>query len=196
MLIEKALELDNVELKLSSTVSDVSFSPASVTLCNGNVVRGDVVIGADGIKSVIRQRLLDEKATNSISTGDAAYRMIIPRSVMESDPELKELILEPEATRWLGPYRHVIAYPVRNHELYNVVMLHPDRHGVEESWTTKGTKRNMIDDYRGWDQRITKLINLVPDDEVLEWKLCLHAPLKTWIRGSVALIGDVIQCCE
>ncbi|RJE18467.1 salicylate hydroxylase [Aspergillus sclerotialis] len=190
VLIEKALELDNVELRLNSTVNDVSFSPASVTLCNGTVVRGDVVIGADGIKSVVRQRLLNETSINSISTGDAAYRMMLPRSVMESDPELKELILEPEATRWLGPYRHVIAYPVRNHELYNVVMLHPDRHGVEESWTTKGTKQNMIDDYRGWDPRITKLINLVPDDEVLEWKLCLHAPLKTWIRGSVALIGD------
>ena len=190
VLIEKALELDNVELRLNSTVTDVSFNPASVTLSNGSVVRGDVVIGADGIKSVIRQRLLNESYINSVSTGDAAYRIILPRSVMEGDPELKELISEPEVTRWIGPSRHVVAYPIRNYELYNVVMIHPDRYGVEESWTTKGTKQNMIDDYRGWDRRITKLIDLVPDDEVLEWKLCLHAPLKTWTRGPVALIGD------
>lgn len=189
-LIDKALELDNVELRVNSTVTDVSFTPASVTLSDGTAVHGDVVIGADGIKSVIRGCLLNESSANSISTGDAAYRIMLPRSVMESDPELKELISEPQATRWLGPHRHIIAYPVRNHELYNVVMLHPDRYGVEESWTTKGSKQKMIDDYRGWDRRIIKLINLVPDDEILEWKLCLHAPLRTWIRGSVALIGD------
>ena len=102
----------------------------------------------------------------------------------------KELINEPQATRWLGPSRHVIAYPVRKHELFNVVLLHPDRHGVEESWTMRGSKEEMKNDYLGWDRRVTKLIDLAPDDEVLEWKLCLHSPLKTWIRGSVALIGD------
>lgn len=189
-LIEKALELNNVELRLNSTVTNVRFSPESVTLSNGTVVHGDVVIGADGIKSAIRSRLLNDSSDNSISTGDAAYRIMLPRSLMESDPELKELVDQPQATRWLGPERHIIAYPVRKHELYNVVMLHPDRHGVEESWTTKGSKQDMVDDYQGWDRRITKLIDLVRDDEVLEWKLCLHAPIRTWVRGSVALIGD------
>ncbi|KAJ5650730.1 Monooxygenase FAD-binding [Penicillium longicatenatum] len=189
-LIEKALELKNVELRENSIVTSVEFSPASVTLANGTVVRGDVVIGADGIKSTIRSHLLNDTAIKAIPTGDAAYRIMLPRSVMEADPELKELIDEPQATRWLGPSRHIIAYPVRNHELYNVVLLHPDRQEVEESWTTKGSKQAMVDNYQGWDQKVRKLIDLVDDDEVLEWKLCLHRPLKTWIRESVALIGD------
>ncbi|KAJ5928165.1 Monooxygenase FAD-binding [Penicillium verhagenii] len=189
-LIDKALELKNVELRVDSIVTSVEFSPASVTLANGTVVRGDIVIGADGIKSTIRGHLLDDSSIKAIPTGDAAYRIMLPRSVMEADPELKQLIDEPQATRWLGPSRHIIAYPVRNHELYNVVLLHPDRQEVEESWTTKGSKQAMIDNYRGWDQTVRKLIDLVDDDEVLEWKLCLHSPLKTWIRESVALIGD------
>ncbi|KAJ5669509.1 Monooxygenase FAD-binding [Penicillium macrosclerotiorum] len=189
-LIDRALALDNVELRVNSTVTNVEFSPATVTLANGTVVRGDVVIGADGIKSTIRGHLLDDASLKAIPTGDAAYRIVLPRSVMEQDPELKELIDEPQATRWLGPSRHIIAYPVRNHELYNVVLLHPDRQEVEESWTTKGSKQAMVDHYQGWDQKVRKLIDLVDADEVLEWKLCLHRPLKTWIRGSVALIGD------
>ncbi|PTU24397.1 hypothetical protein P175DRAFT_0506058 [Aspergillus ochraceoroseus IBT 24754] len=189
-LIERALTLKNVELHVDSHVTDVDFSSASVALTNGTVVQGDIVIAADGIKSRIRDHLLGKDASKPIATGDAAYRIILPRSIMEQDPELKKLISEPEATRWLGPDRHLMAYPIRNHELYNVVLLHPDRHGIEESWTTKGSKKRMIDDYKGWDPIVTKLINLVPDDEVLEWKLCSHAPLKTWIRGSVALIGD------
>lgn len=189
-LIEKALELDSVELRENCTVTDVQFSQASVKLSQGDIVRGDVVIAADGIKSVIRSRLLGDSSDNSISTGDAAYRILLPRSAMESDPELEELVDEPQATRWLGPSRHIIAYPIRGHELYNVVMLHPDRNGVEESWTTKGSKQNMLDDYRGWDRRVTKLIDLVRENEVLEWKLCLHAPLPTWTRDRVALMGD------
>ncbi|UDD55616.1 hypothetical protein AFCA_003217 [Aspergillus flavus] len=190
-LIEQALALPNVELRVNSTVTDVQFDPASVTLADDTVVQGDVVIAADGIKSTIRGHLLGEDSpSKAIPTGDAAYRIMLPRSVMEKDPELKELVDEPQATRWLGPDRHIIAYPVRKHELFNVVLLHPDGHGVEESWTTKGSKQEMADNYRGWDRRVRKLIDMVAEDEVLEWKLCLHSPLKTWIKGSVALIGD------
>ncbi|RAK97691.1 putative salicylate hydroxylase [Aspergillus ibericus CBS 121593] len=189
-LIERTLTLSNVELRVNSPVAEVQFDPAAVVLANGNVVEGDIVIAADGIKSALRDQLLDESSVKAIPTGDAAYRIMLPRSALESDPELKTLVDEPQATRWLGPGRHIIAYPVRNHDMYNVVLLHPDRHGVEESWTTKGSKQAMAENYKGWDRRVTKLIDLVPDDDVLEWKLCLHAPLRTWVRGSVALIGD------
>ncbi|KAJ6070103.1 hypothetical protein N7499_011990 [Penicillium canescens] len=189
-IIDRALALPNVELRVNSPVTDVQFDPASVTLANGTVVRGDIVVGADGIKSTIRSRLLEDSSLKAIPTGDAAYRIMLPREIMEKDPELKELIDQPEATRWLGPSRHIIAYPVRNHQLYNVVLLHPDEQGSEESWTTKGSKQAMVDNYNGWDSKVRKLIDLVDDNEVLEWKLCLHRPLRTWIRGSVALIGD------
>ena len=189
-IIDRALALPNVELRENSPVADVRFSPASVTLANGDIFRGDVVIGADGIKSIIRSHLLEDSTIKAVATGDAAYRIMLPREIMEKDPELKELIDVPQATRWLGPSRHIIAYPVRKHELYNVVLLHPDGHGVEESWTTKGSKQEMVDNYDGWDSKVRKLIDLVDDNEVLEWKLCLHHPLRTWIRGSVALIGD------
>ena len=189
-LIDRALALDNVHLRENSVVTDVTFNPASVKLANGTVLPGDVVIGADGIKSTIRGQLLEDSSIKAIATGDAAYRIMLPRSVMEADPELKELIDEPQATRWLGPSRHIVAYPVRNHDLYNVVLLHPDRQEAEESWTTKGSKQAMVDNYNGWDPKIRKIIDLVKDDEVLEWKLCLHRPLKTWTRESVALIGD------
>ncbi|KAL4953288.1 hypothetical protein BDW69DRAFT_7054 [Aspergillus filifer] len=189
-LIEKALELPNVELRTNSHVTNVDFDSTSVELANGSVVKADIIVAGDGIKSVIRDQLLGENASQPMATGDAAYRIMLPRSMMESDPELKKLVDSPEATRWLGPGRHLIAYPVRNFELFNIVLLHPDRHGIQESWTTRGSKKRMIDDYEGWDPVVNKLIDLVPDDEVLEWKLCLHPPLKTWIKNSVAMIGD------
>lgn len=107
-----------------------------------------------------------------------------------SCPGLQELIDAPRATRRIGPGRHIVGYPVRNGELYNVVPLHPDRGSVEESWTTREPRQDMIDDYAGWEERITQILSHVDEDEVLEWKLNLYAPLKTWTRGSVALLGD------
>lgn len=189
-LLERALSLPSVELRENSPVVGVQFHPASVTLANGDVVHGDVVIGADGIKSTIRNHVLEDSTVKAVATGDAAYRITLGRDAMQQDPELRQLIDKPQATRWIGPSRHVIAYPVRNHELYNIVLLHPDQFGVEESWTTKGSKQAIVDNYAGWDSKVRKLIDLVNDDEISEWKLCLYHPLRAWIRGSVALLGD------
>ncbi|PKY03224.1 salicylate hydroxylase [Aspergillus campestris IBT 28561] len=189
-LADSALALPNVELRINSTVSGVTFSPVSVSLTTGTVITGDVVIAADGIKSTVRGHLLGDGSSSPIPTGDAAYRITLPRSTMERDPDLKRLIDEPAATRWIGPARHIVAYPLRKHELFNVVLVHPDRRGVGECWTTRSPKQSMVDDYCGWDPVVTKLIGLVSEEEVPEWKLCLHRPLKTWTRGCVALMGD------
>ncbi|KAL1966957.1 hypothetical protein VTN77DRAFT_3701 [Rasamsonia byssochlamydoides] len=189
-IVDRALDLENVELRVNSMVTDVRFDTTEVVLADGTVISGDVVIAADGIKSVIRGKLLDDNTVKPAATGDAAYRIILPRSKMLSNPELKQLIDTPKATRWVGPARHIVAYPVRNHQLYNVVLLHPDRGTVDESWTTRGSKQTMIDDYAGWDERVRQIVGMVEEDEVLEWKLCLYPPLKTWTRGSVVLLGD------
>ncbi|KAL1981680.1 hypothetical protein VTN96DRAFT_2343 [Rasamsonia emersonii] len=189
-ILDRALALENVELRVNSTVTDIRFDTTEVVLADGTVIAGDVVIAADGIKSTIRGKLLNDTTVKPTATGDAAYRIILPRSKMLANPELRQLIDQPKATRWIGPGRHIIAYPVRSHELYNVVLLHPDRGTVDESWTTRGSKQNMIDDYAGWDEKVRQIVGMVEEDEVLEWKLCLYPPLKTWTRGSVALLGD------
>ncbi|KAI5297108.1 hypothetical protein KEM56_005083 [Ascosphaera pollenicola] len=48
----------------------------------------------------------------------------------------------------------------------------------------------MIKDYEGWDPVIRKMIDRAPSEEILEWKLCMHKPLSTWVRGKGALMGD------
>ncbi|KOC16435.1 putative salicylate hydroxylase [Aspergillus flavus AF70] len=190
-LITKALALENVRLKVNSRVTGIkSYHPAAVALMDGTVVTGDVVVAADGIKSVLRGEMLGSLAMQPIPTGDAAYRIMLSREVMEQDPELKALLDSPSATRWIGPHRHVIAYPVRNHDLLNIVLLHPDDHEAEESWTTTASKQTMLRQYHGWDPRLLKLLDLVKEDEVLEWKLCSYPSLNLWTKGHIALLGD------
>ncbi|EEA28401.1 salicylate hydroxylase, putative [Talaromyces marneffei ATCC 18224] len=189
-LIDKALSLPNVKLLVNSHVVDVDFEKTEVVLADGTAIRGDVVLAADGIKSNIRPKLLEDNTMKIEATGDAAYRIILSREEMLSHPLLKEMIDQSRATRWIGPNRHIVAYPLRNHELFNVVLLHPDRGTVDDAWTIQGSKQDMIDDYAGWDNRITQIIANVQDDAIMEWKLNLYPTLRTWVKKSVALLGD------
>ena len=110
---------------------------------------------------------------------------------METDPELKKLIDEPVITRWIAHRRHIISYPINNRETYNISTAHPDEHlGTEESWTSKGSKEAMLNMWHDYCPRVQKMLHLVQADEILEWKLRVHAPLKTWIEGRVFLLGD------
>lgn len=189
-LLEKALALPNVKLQVSTKVETVQFSPPAVELADGTVVRPDVVLAADGIKSTIRGKILGDDKDVAIPTGDAVFRVVLSREMMSKYPDLLPYIEEKKAIRWVGPGRHIIAYPVRNHELYNMALAHPDRGRVDEGWTTVSSKKTLLSEYEGWDPKLIKMLHLVPEGDVLEWKLCMHMPLLRWVQGSCALLGD------
>jgi salicylate hydroxylase len=189
-LLDRALEMENFKLRLNSTVVGVNLANATAVLSTGETVEGDVLLGADGIKSLVRKQLLGDDTDAATPTGDAVYRIMLKRDQMLQDHQLRPFIEERKAFRWVGPGGHVVAYPVRDHKLYNVVLAHPDRGGLEESWTKSGSKKDLLKEYEGWDPRLVKMIDLVDDGEVLEWKLCSHPPLETWVSGRVALLGD------
>ncbi|KAK7687183.1 hypothetical protein QCA50_009687 [Cerrena zonata] len=186
----------NVTLKLRSTVIAVNPEPPSasnpkgpsVTLSNGQVIHGDLIIGADGVKSYIQQVVLG-KANRARPTGDAAYRAIVPASELMKDPDLRPLIENPEMTGWMGPRRHVMAYCIRAKKEYNIVLLHPDDNSVE-SWTAEGSADKMRADFADFEPRVQKLLNMV--QSTLKWRLMDRQPLETWVHssGRVVLLGD------
>ncbi|KAI5793078.1 putative salicylate hydroxylase [Geopyxis carbonaria] len=172
---------------------DEGFAPF-VKLAGGEVVEGDVVIAADGIRSTVREQMAKKHnhENRTIPTGDAAYRVIIKEEDMAGDEEALRLLKTDVGIRWMGPGRHIMAYPVKANTVYNMVLLHPERasDSKEESWTLKGSKAEMLAHFAGWNPTVTKLLNYVPAGDVLEWTLYSHAPLPTWVEGRVALIGD------
>lgn len=151
--------------------------------------QGDVVVGADGIRSAVRGHVAahDERLT---PTGDAAYRMLIPREKLASHDKLLRLIDQNVAVRWIGPGGHVIGYPIRHHSAYNLVILHPANDGRQGVWTVKRDKAHVVDFCRGWSPSVQELLSCVPDGEVTEWMLYSHPPLRHWARDRVVLIGD------
>ena len=117
MLLRLARAAPNVTLRLGATVIGVDPDPASavggpsVTLASGEVVRGDLIVGADGVKSML-QAAVTGKSSAPRATGDAAYRAIIPTDVMLRDPELRPFVETPEMTAWMAPGRHLMAYNI------------------------------------------------------------------------------------
>jgi salicylate hydroxylase len=154
----------------------------------------DLLIGADGIKSLLRSHVLgSSSADRPRPTGDAAYRAVIPASLLREHDDLRPLLETPEMTSWMGPRRHIMGYCIRNREEYNLVMVHPDSSKAdseEESWTLEGSAEKMREAFADFEPRIQKLLSFIPS--TLKWKLVEREPLERWVdhSGRVVLMGD------
>lgn len=159
------------------------------------LVECDVLLAADGVKSVVRDQLLRLKNIDAkiIDTGQAAYRIMLNREDMQNDPELLELINKESVTRWIGEKRHIIAYPVSNKNIYNLSTVQPDQNfaaAPSATYTTKGSKPQMMEVFGDFCPMVKRMLDLVPDGEVCEWKLRVHEPLPFWVYEQTALVGD------
>ncbi|KAI0111913.1 FAD/NAD(P)-binding domain-containing protein [Daldinia grandis] len=201
-LYEECKKEPSIKFHFSSSLADItSFGPGKTVFTvqprNGDPyeVETDILLGADGIKSAVRSALL---RTLNLSgdvedTGQAAYRIMLTRSQMEHDPELLELLDADVALRWIGEKRHIVAYPISNKTIYNLSTCQPDVNFAEApsiTYTTRGSKSAMLDVYSDFHPIVQKMLNMVPEGEVCEWRLRSHSALDTWILGSVALVGD------
>ncbi|KAB8336974.1 hypothetical protein FH972_021278 [Carpinus fangiana] len=166
---------------------DESLQPCTIT--------ADIFLACDGVKSIARASLLNalNYSAHAQDTGQAAYRIMLTREQMSQDPELLELLDGNRFTRWIGPKRHIIAYPVSGKSIYNISTLQPDTSfaaAPSATYTTKGSKSAMMDVYGDFCPKVQRMLNLVPQNEVCEWKLRVHARLPTWVYGNLALVGD------
>lgn len=190
-----------VHFKLGSTISDVKFGPkptfrvAQVGVDESYNVECDILFGADGVKSNTRVAMLKELGLSGSArdSGQAAYRIMLTRDQMKDDPELLKLIESDTVTRWIGEKKHIIAYPIHNKTIYNLSTAQPDVNfagAPDAQYTTKGSKSAMLEVYGDFCPMIHRMLNLVPEGEVVEWKLRVHDPLETWVHGNTALVGD------
>lgn len=191
-----------ITIHFSSTISEISeFTGPSITFTitprNNTPYQStaNILIAADGIKSTTRQKMLQTLNIKAEvqDTNQAAYRILLRREELQHDPELLELIDNDKVTRWIGEKRHIIAYPISSKTMYNISTVQPDTNFAatpSATYTTKGSKSDMLSVFSDFCPKIQRMLNLVPEGEVCEWKLRVHAPLPAWTHGSVVLIGD------
>lgn len=193
----KAVIGAGIDLRMGNLVVNVDETfEARIQLANGDWIEGDVLVAADGIKSKIRGQMTSRfaEASRPASTGDAAYRLLIPRNRLQHDQYSLSLLENDVATRWLGPHGHIMAYPIKRNTMYNMVLVHPEIGLLDvehsESWTRKGNKYEMMGFYKSWCPEVRRLLSFVPDEEVIEWSLNSHPPLRSWLENKTVLIGD------
>jgi salicylate hydroxylase len=147
---------------------------------NGGSAEGDVLIGADGIHSVVRRQLWGEGAARF--TGLLAWRGVIPMA------KLPRHMDRPVGSNWVGPGRHVVHYPLRRGELMNFVGVVEGVDWQVESWTAQGTHAELHRDFAGWHPDIHAMIEVI--DTPFRWAFLARDPLPVWGQGRVSLLGD------
>ncbi|KAI6429285.1 hypothetical protein MCOR22_010325 [Pyricularia oryzae] len=184
----RALEL-GVEVRLDSLVVAYRPDDAAVELSNGEVVRGDLIVAADGVKSIARNTLQPAQTDEPCFTGFAAYRATVDAEKIASDPEIAWILEKPALNIWIGENRHVMSYTISAGKSFNMVLSHVD-HSDPSTWKAETAVADVNREFAGWDPRLTKIISLITS--CIKWPLTNGRKLRSWVsRGSrLVILGD------
>jgi len=156
-----------------------------VVFDGGPPVQTELLVGADGIKSVVRQHVIGVDAPNF--TGQVAWRCIVP--IERIAPELRTDIV---STIWCGPHNHAVMYYLRGGRVLNFVGC-VERADEEESWTAKRPWEELDADYSGWHPMVRAVIDTVDRDQCFRWALNNRVPSLVWSRGHCTMLGDAVH---
>jgi salicylate hydroxylase len=148
-------------------------------------VRGDLLIGADGVKSAIREQIVG--VDRAAYTGDAAWRLTVPTDQLP--PDLMGHVM----SVWMGPGRHAVCYYLRGGALLNFVGLVETDEVSEESWTAKFPWEKLKSDFAGWHEDIQAVIDKADRAMCFRWSLFYRPPVRGWSTGRVTMLGDAVH---
>lgn len=166
---------------LNTGAAVVATEGTTAILHDGRRVAGDAIIGADGLKSVVRQRF---EPVAAHFTGHVAWRGLAP-----VDAGLADLIDPPGVH--IGPGRMVTRYPVRGGALLNMVFFARQDGWTEDGWQIPATVEDLRETFTGWCEEVQRMIAAAGQGPLFKWAINARAALPDWtVDGNVALLGD------
>lgn len=183
VLLDAAQSTKNISLTTSAGISAFTQSSDAVQLeTEQGSYSGDVLIGADGIHSKVREVLWGSEAPRF--TGNVAWRCLVPTD------RLPKNLVRPMSTAWWGPGKHFVHYYVRGGQFVNCVCV-VEKDGWEvESWITPGDIDELRSDFAGWHASIQQLLDQADGDSLFKWALFDRDPMTIWGKERVSLLGD------
>ena len=177
----------NIELITNTRVSTLleENNGTGLVIHNGNtelIHHADVVIGADGIHSVVRKELWGAEVPRF--TGNIAWRALVPVQNLPKD------LIPPVSGVWWGPGKHFVHYYVSGGKFVNCVCV-VEKEGWEiEGWQEPGEYAELKADFAGWHTNIQQLIDQADHQALYKWALFDRAPMPQWGKGQTTLLGD------
>jgi 3-hydroxybenzoate 6-monooxygenase len=146
---------------------------------SGRDYRGAALIGADGLWSTVRQMVVGDGKPKV--AGHITYRAVLPTSDMPEKFRWRDMVL------WAGEKVHLVHYPLRTGELFNLVaVFHSDRY--EEGWDSFGDPAELHERFAQTCEPVRTLLGKIESWRM--WVLCDRPPIKEWSRGRITLVGD------
>ncbi|MEM7092742.1 MAG: FAD-dependent monooxygenase [Actinomycetota bacterium] len=171
-----------VETRFASRVERARnlHAGAALDLADGSTIEADVVVGADGIHSVVRGSVFD--ASPSRFSKSVAYRALIPRRLVSDLPI--------EVTSRFGPEKHLVTYFVGESQRFlNLVCVVPEERWDVEGWNEPGSLTELRSQFASWSPELNAILDQV-SEPIFRWALHDRLPMQNWVNGHIALLGD------
>ncbi len=181
VLLEACRSSKLVDLRTSHAVKAYEQNGSSVRVeCeNGSSFEASALIGADGLRSDIRQQLVGDGEPRV--SGHTTYRSVIPTGQMPEDLRWNA------ATLWAGPKCHIVHYPLKGWKLFNLVVTY--HNDVDEAVAGKPVSKDEV--RQGFEHIAPRARQIIEHgDDWKLWVLCDRDPILGWVDGRVALLGD------
>jgi salicylate hydroxylase len=187
--LAKAAMAAGAEIHVNSRVVEIDWTSSTkvtTTTSQGTQWTFDVLVGADGLKSIVRRKILPN-AKPKPPTNNCAYRAIVPMEKIRKDPIARELVDKCQMNIWQSEGAYIITYPISNRNSFNMVWSHHRGQPIEDVEDVDMDEVRLL--YRDFDPRLKRICDMAPT--VRRWPLLVTGPLETWSnpQKNVVLIG-------
>ena len=181
VILDACKKSNLIKLATSQKVISIEDDGNSVTAKTetGETYKGAALVGCDGLWSTVREKIVGDG--KPVVSGHIAYRAVLPTDEWPKEYRVPKMIV------WCGEKTHLVHYPLRRGELFNlVVVFHSDRY--EEGWDTYGDPAELHARFVDKCEPVRTLLTKVNAWKM--WVLCDRPPIKDWSKGRITLLGD------
>jgi salicylate hydroxylase len=183
ILVAAVHELDPSALRLGARVRSVRQDADRVTVVTtAGDFTGPCLVGADGVRSAVRNALYDDGAPNF--SGYVAWRGVVPVD------QLRDPGFDPDSAVFLGPRKSLLRYRVRGQAAVNVVAFARVEQWAVEGWSVPADVAELRASFAGWHDEAVDMIEGLCRNGAFKWGLFTRAELPRWQSGRITLVGD------